>query len=39
MAGDDTIFLAGKSPAAARSVARRMESMLRGDRNRRPGRR
>jgi transcriptional regulator of arginine metabolism len=39
VAGDDTIFLACKSPAAARSVARRMESMLRGDRNRRPGRR
>jgi len=39
IAGDDTIFLAAKSPALARAMARRLEGMLHGDRARRPARR
>ena len=36
VAGDDTIFLACRSPAMARAVARRLQAMLNGDRGRRP---
>ena len=36
IAGDDTIFLACRSPAMARAVARRLQAMLNGDRSRRP---
>lgn len=36
VAGDDTIFLACRSPAMARAVARRLQAMLNGDRARRP---
>jgi arginine repressor len=39
IAGDDTIFMATRSPAIARSIARRLEGMLHGDRARRPARR
>lgn len=39
IAGDDTIFMATRSPAIARSIARSLEGMLHGDRARRPARR
>ncbi len=35
IAGDDTIFLAAKSSAVARGLARRLQGMLQGDRPRR----